>query len=142
MRLDLVVGKRRRIVPATEADEERLRTLRPGDLLPVHIRKPRNSGHHRKFFALLQFVAENHPRFARVEDVLLEVKVRLHHYREHITLDGEIVYVPKSISYDEMDEGDFTIFYNRAVEVVATDLLPGVPRHVLDAYLDRINAFA
>jgi hypothetical protein len=142
MKLNLVIGNRRRIGPCNEPDAERLSRLPRGTLLPVSIRQPRNAQHHRKFFALLTFIADNHPRFKTVDDVLLELKIRAHHYREHITLDGEVVFVPKSIAFEEMEQHDFDDFYRRCVDAATSDLLPAVPPHVLNAYIEEAARFA
>lgn len=141
MRLDLVLTPKRRIAPATSRDEERLRIFRPGDLLPVRVTKPRNGGNHRRFFALLQFIADNHPRYNTVDAALLELKVRAHHYDEYITRDGEIVFVPRSIAYDEVDEAEFREFFDRCIDVAASDLLDGVPAKRLNRYIDGVVAF-
>lgn len=131
----------RSIRPASEIDEDRLRRVPVGDLLPVHIRKPRNGGLHRKFFALVKLIADNHARLRTVEDVVLELKVRTHHYAEHITLDGKVVLVPRSISYEEMEELDFRTFFDRCCEVAADEMLPGIPRAQLDAYIEKVAEF-
>lgn len=143
MRLDLVVAPRRRIIPATERDIERLRSFRVGDLLPVQTHgKPRNGGNHRRFFAMVRIIAQNHPRLRNEEDVLLELKIRAGHYREYITSDGEIVFNPKSISYEDLDEIEFREFFDKAITVATDELLPDLPPKRLNAYIDELVAFA
>jgi hypothetical protein len=140
MRLDLV-KTRAAIRPATEQDEEKLIRVRNGDLLPVHIRKPRNGRLHRKFFALVNLIAQNHPRLDSVDAVILELKVRAHHYTERITLDGEIILLPKSISYEDLEELDFQAFFEKCVKIAGHELLPGIDQGKLDAYLDELAGF-
>lgn len=142
MRIDLVKTRARGVQPATEQDLQALQKVKYGDMLPVHIRRPRNGDHHRKFFALVNLIAENHHRLRTVEDVLVEIKVRVGHFAEHVTEDGEIVYVPRSISYEEMDQVAFATFYERALEAAATHMLPGIEREKLDAYLAEVERFA
>lgn len=142
MRLDLVIAPQRRIAPATERDVERLRSFAIGDLLPVRIKgKPRNGGNHRRFFALLQFIADNHPRLNSVEAALLELKIRAHHYTEYITNDGEIVFVPKSIDYDALDEYEFKEFFDKCLIAASDELVPDLPRKQLKSYIDGVVAF-
>jgi hypothetical protein len=140
MRLDLIKTQRR-IQPATEQDEERLRLVRVGDLLPVSIKKPRNGRDHRRFWALVRFIRDNHDRLHTDEAVVLELKLRAGHYREHITGYGEILFVPKSISYDEVDQTEFLDFYQKALRAACTELLPKVPQPELEQYLERITTF-
>ncbi len=140
MRIDLV-KKRYAIAPATPGDEEALRKVKVGDLLPVVIRKPRNGLHHRKFWAMVEVIAENHHRLRTREAVETELKLLCGHYREHVTRDGEIVFVPRSIRYDEMDQVEFAVFYDKAVRAALTELIDGVDPAELEAYLDKIGGF-
>lgn len=126
MKLDLVVSPGRRFVPATDEDREKARALRPGDILPVRIRKPRNGDHHRKFRALVAFVADHHPKYRSQADVMVELKLRTGHYREFIRREtGEMIYVPLSTAFDEMDEGEFVLWSGKAKEVIFDHMLPG-----------------
>jgi hypothetical protein len=142
VKLNLVIGKQRRIGGVNEPDVEQLRKLPIGTLLPVQLKKPRSAANHRRFFALCQFIVDNHPRFDTVEQVLLELKIRAGHYDEHITQEGEVIFVPRSISYEEMEELDFGSFFQKSVHAVCTQLLPDVPRPVLSAYIERAAEFA
>lgn len=125
MKLALVVTPSRHIVPASHEDRVKVRALRPGDVLPVRITKPRNGDHHRKFMALVAFVAAHHPTYRSVEDVKTELKLRTGHYDHYVRrATGEIVYIPKSIAFDEMDEGDFAVWSAEAREVIFAQMLP------------------
>lgn len=125
MKLYLIVTKSRHIVPATPEDRAKLRALKPGDMIPCRITKPRNGDHHRKFMALVSFVAGHHPLYRDVESLLVELKMRTGHYDHYVRRStGEIVYIPKSIAFDEMDEGDFIIWSAKAKEAIFTHFLP------------------
>ena len=128
---------RRVIVPATERDAERLKVFKPGDLLPVSVRKPRNGDHHRKFMALVAFVAHHHPKYDDVESVLRLLKYWTHHFDETVTPGGKIVYEMRSISWREMDEGEFREWSGKAREVVFTRLFPDIPRERIEDELDE-----
>lgn len=119
MNLLLVVTPSRHVVPATPQDREKLRAFKPGDVLPVRIKKPRNGDHHRKFMALVSFVAAHHPTYRDRESLLIELKMRTGHYDHYVRrASGEVVYIPKSIAFDEMDEGDFIEWSARAREIL------------------------
>jgi len=51
--------------------------------------------------------------------LLVEVKLKVGHYQEYITTSGQVVYIPKSISFGAMDEYEFSDFFNRALSVCA-----------------------
>jgi hypothetical protein len=124
MIIDLVMTPSRAIVAATPDDAERLKSVRPGDLLPVDIRKVRDGDHHRRFMALVQFVADNHPHYERTEDVVRYLKYATHHVHETITAHGEILYELRSISWRSMDEGEFIEWSAKARAIVYDELLP------------------
>jgi hypothetical protein len=123
--LYLVVTPSRHIVPASPEDRAKLRAFKPGDMLPCKFTKPRNGDHHRKFMALVSFVASHHPSYRSVDALLVELKMRTGHYDHYVRKHtGEVVYVPKSISFDEMDEGDFIVWSARAREVLFAEMFP------------------
>lgn len=126
MKLALVVTPSRHIVPASPHDRAKVRALHPGDVLPVHIAKPRNGDHHRKFCALVSFVAEHHPKYrGDFRAVLTELKMATGHYDHYVRRSsGEVVYIPRSIAFEEMDEGDFVEWSARAREVIFERMLP------------------
>lgn len=132
MRIDLRMNERRYIVPATLEDAEKLKRVRAGDLMPVTIRQARNGDHHRKFMALVAFVADNHPDYNAVDDVLRILKYRTHHFDETVTRGGRIVYEMKSIAWDAMDEGDFVIWSAKARAVIFDELWPQMPRELIE----------
>lgn len=137
MDIDLVMTPRRLIVPATERDAERLKIVKPGDLLPVNIRKVRNGDHHRKFMALVAFVADNHPVYSTVEDVLRVLKFYTGHFDETVTATGRIVYEMRSISWREMDEGEFREWSARARDEIFNRMFPDLPRERIDREIDE-----
>jgi len=108
----------RGFIPSTEADEEITNRIALGEEAQVEFRKARNSQFHRKFFAMLKTVFENQTKYSNLEDLLVEIKVRTGHYREHIAMSGEIIYLPKSISFEKMDNIEFEKFYSAAVNAI------------------------
>ena len=128
MRLTLVLTRGRHIVPASDEDRAKLRAFKPGDTLQVKQSKARNYAHHAKFMALVTFVAEHHPLFRRFhnkEPLLHYLKDATGHYTSYVKPDGELVKIMGSISFDEMDEGDFIIWSAQAKQIMLDELLPG-----------------
>ena len=83
-------------------------------LYECKLKKHRNIRHHRKFFAMLNFVLHNSERYASKEDILNDIKYALGLYRIK-EIDGKEYIEFKSISFDKMDEVEFSDFYNRAI---------------------------
>lgn len=124
MKFFLVKTPSGRLVPASDEDREKIRALRPGDMVPVKIGKPRNGDHHRRFMALLTFVAEHHPTYRTVDPLLIELKMRTGHYDHYIRrATGEVVYIPKSIDFESMDELDFVVWSKHARQVIYDEFL-------------------
>lgn len=116
----------RHIVPASDEDRQKLRALKAGDMIPCKFTKPRNGAHHRRFMALATFVADYHPKYrGDLASFLVELKLRTGHHDHYVRRDsGEVVYIPKSIAFEEMDEGDFIAWSTKAREVIFAQFLP------------------
>jgi hypothetical protein len=137
MRLDLVLTPRRAIVAATEDDAELIKLLRPGDLLPVDIKKARNGAHHRKLRALIAFVADNHPQLSTRADVERYLKFRTGHCAEFVTASGKVLLEMKSTSYRDMDELAFSAWSKAAREVVFSELFPQMNRRDIERQIEE-----
>lgn len=93
-----------------------LRKIKVGEVVQCELNKPRNLAHHRKFWALLNTVWRSSGDWSSPYGVLIELKVRLGHVQEVLIRDtGQIVHVPKSISFAQMDQTAFDTFYERAL---------------------------
>lgn len=140
------------LVGVTPESHEWLQKKKPGKQFRANMKSSRNPGHHRKAFALFKLIADNHPTYNTVDDVLLEMKLRTNHYQEHIRAgnsksanelrksmngfllredvmkdvlekidnlerEAKLVYMPKSISFDNMGQEEFEEFYDKCITV-------------------------
>ncbi|MGI9345529.1 MAG: hypothetical protein ACR2PW_04610 [Gammaproteobacteria bacterium] len=97
--------------------------------------QPRNIGHHRKYWALCQLIADNSQvENAELVSDVLKVKTGHSHFVE--TKSGEGLTFPKSISFAAMDQGAFDDFWDSCVKYVVTELLPGVQRADLEREIE------
>lgn len=97
-----------------------------GQVVQLTGRRPRNAGHHRKFFALLGVLVDNTEQFASVEDALIAVKAALGHGRwvkAHPRAEREI-FIPDSIDFASMSQDDFEPFYEAAIAAIIRWWLP------------------
>ena len=117
----------------------RLETMRPGAYLRFEWSTPRNGAHHRKFFALLQLIAENSETYNTTEKALVGVKLAagLFDLMAH-PVTGEIIQVPRSVSFEAMGQEDFEAFYTNAIDAVLQHILPHLDREKADRLLDMI----
>lgn len=94
-----------------------LRRIKVGDIVQCEVTQPRNLAFHKKFFALLNVVWEATGEWQSVYALLIELKVNVGHvHRALIRETGEVVSVPKSISFAQFDETSFAEFYEKCLE--------------------------
>lgn len=113
--------------------QEQLDALEIGRVYRVKISKPRNVRMHRLYWALCGAVAEQLDKPSELISQL--IKIRAGHVDLVRTVQGE-VQIPKSISFAKMDQTQFRDFFDKAIEVVCSDILPGVDSDDLRA---RVN---
>ena len=129
------------LVPSLPVDEEILAKWKFGSVLECEVKKPRNGQFHRKFFALMNVVYMNQDRYDILDDLLVEIKLKTGHYHEHITMKGEVIYMPKSISLAKMDEFEFSEFYSKTIDVVLNNFMPVTPEE-LDGMVKDVMSFS
>ena len=87
-----------------------------GDMIVAEVVRPRNGKFHKKFFAMLNIIYMNSDEFKSITDLLNYVKIETGH-ADIIEVHGVAFRVPKTISFAQMDEDSFSVFYNSAVQV-------------------------
>ena len=120
---------------------ELMQGIKTGDVLLFEYRKQRNYKFLKKFRALVQLVFDNQDKYQNKEDLVVELKLQVGHYEEHITLGGKVTYQPKSISFASMDELEFGQFYNKVVDVVLKHFLKDMEKDDLDYMIDQVIGF-
>jgi hypothetical protein len=102
--------------PCDDAGIDALRKIKVGEVVQCEITRPRNLAHHRKFWALLNVFWQATGDWSSPYGVLIELKVRLGHVQDVLIKEtGELVRVPKSISFAKMDQVEFDEFYEAAI---------------------------
>lgn len=119
-------------VPEYGNDYDEVKKIPADAEVKAIITRPRNIGHHRKFFALLRLVADNLPEELEMLQnttlLLDEIKFQLGHFEMRKNIDGNPYYVVKSINFGSMDQTEFNDFYSRTIDVVLKYLLKGSDR--------------
>lgn len=102
-----------------DAGKEMLRKIKVGKVVRCEVTQPRNIQHHRKFFALLNTVWQAAGDWATVDDLLIELKIKLGITKEIVIREsGEVVKIVGSISFAAMDQTEFDKFYERAIQAL------------------------
>jgi len=103
---------------ATDMEAEKtLDKIKDNEVIKISIKRNINPAQHRKFWSMFGKVFNNQDKYETETDMLTEIKLKAGHYDEHVTLKGVIIYVPKSISFDEMTQDEFNPFYQKAVNI-------------------------
>ncbi len=131
------------LCPIDDAGKEALAKFKSGTVIRAQITKPRNVYFHRKFFAMLSLIMQNQEHYKSVDDLLDVCKLRIGHVRVIQTACGE-ERVPQSISFAAMDEIAFQEFYDRAVDWMIKEVIPGLRKldlnHEVEAELMQFAA--
>jgi hypothetical protein len=119
------------LIASMPHDEDLLESLPIGTpikiVATVH---PRNQKAHAWFFGLLGVLSDATDK--SIEALLDEIKIGIGHTNKIVmSATGEIKETPRSISWSAMDEPTFKAFRERAVDYIATDIMPGVDREDL-----------
>ena len=110
------------LVPANDAESERMNRFKNNEGYEVDIKLVRNYAFHQKVFAFLNFCFEYHVN--RLEcavhekqfDVFRdELTVNAGYYDEFWTLKGTLRIEAKSISYADMGQEEFEQYYNSLI---------------------------
>lgn len=129
------------LIADDDAAVNALRKLKVGEVVQCEINRPRNLQHHRKFWALLTTFWNACGDWSSPYGVLIELKVRLGHVQKVVIREtGEIVSVPKSISFAQMDQLEFESFYERALAELCS-MGGGIePAELRDAVMNELSA--
>ena len=117
-------GRNGGLYPTDRYSADRMAKYQGRDVACDEPKTPRNLAHHQKYWVLVNFCAE-HSAYTpeQVHDIF---KLRTGLTTMSQLTDGTIVQHPGSIAWAKMDQTAFSEFYDRVVQVVITDILPGV----------------
>lgn len=123
--------------PVDETGQGILRKFKLGAEVAVDLKQPRNLKHHRKMFALLEKVVENQERFTNARQLLAAIQIATG-YTERVRVRGVVHEVPTSIAFHNMSQEEFEQLYDRSVDFILSDVLPGLGRAELEAEIQEM----
>ena len=127
--------------PSDRVSATHLAQYQEGEILRVHISKPRNVKFHRLFFALLQTVFNNLPedleqKIPTVDRLLWELKLQMGRFDISESIGGKQIFIPHSISFASMDGDEFERFFADAIHVIRKKIIPGIQESALRDAVD------
>lgn len=141
----LVAVTKGALVPADGLTKERLRAkgYHSGDVLTATLRKPRNPGFHRKAHAFGELVAQNIDRFHGIN---CHQVLKLVQYEGDIACERMMVNlkdfgmvevrVPKSLSFESMDDGEFAEVFKKMCGHIADNYWHGLTADQIEQMVD------
>jgi hypothetical protein len=123
-------------VPVDDAAVEDARKYKVGEVYAADIKKPRSYQHHKLAFALLSLTYQNQERYLNFDDFRKAVALAAGHSREFVDLNGEIHREVGSLSYDALDEVEFTKVM-AAMMTVCAHILHGMDLKELESEVAR-----
>lgn len=118
------VKKAGKLVPADIHAQEWLDGIKEGREVMLTVRKPRNPKHHRLLWALLKMVVDNTDRWPSPDVLLDDLKLATGHADLRFDiLKGRPYMVPKSISFAAMDQDAFRLWFDAAIDILASKVL-------------------
>ena len=133
MAMDLLLMREgNHLVAAEPMSLETIQSLRHGEAMTAILRRNRNPYHHRKLFALLGAVMEANNTFATTQELLGAIKLATGLFEIGKTVDGIPYAQAQSIAFVSMDQARFEQWYDKAVDVILTKILPAMDRKDLE----------
>lgn len=133
----------------------RLKNAEPGEVIEIEAKLPRNSKHHRKFFALLNLGFEHwesnrkhktykgKPVTKSFESFREEVLILAGFYEQTFTLDGHLKLEAKSIKFAKMEQDEFEDLYSKTINVLLDKVLTNYKgRDEIDRIVEEVLRFA
>jgi hypothetical protein len=105
--------------PADEPSQELAKKFKVGEVYRADVVKPRSYAHHKLAFALLNLTYNNQERWTNFESFRKAVAIAAGHTEELVTVEGEVLYLPRSLSYDALDEVEVTKVFGAMMTVCA-----------------------
>lgn len=130
-----------KLEPCSLVDEEAMSEFPEGKDLSITISRTRSSKQHRFFWAFLNKICENHETYKRAEQLLLWLKIRLGYVEQVHFHDDQIWWVPQSISFNGMDQNEFQKFFNAALDIVVSEVIPGLSVEQLIVEIEQMLGF-
>ena len=105
------------LVPNCHESQCYYEKLKQGDLVEVKVVKSRNLQWHKKFFALLHLGHDNQEHYTTFDDYEFAMKLATGWCSKVVRSDGEILYNPKSYSFNSMNQDEFEAIYDETINI-------------------------
>lgn len=124
-------GTKCALMPASLHDAEYLSGYDNYAVVEVTIHRGRSRQRHRLYWATLHAVIENHDVLSSAESLHKMLLIGCGLTDPLITLDGEILLLPSSTAFDQLDEPSFKAYFDQAMKIITAQIIPGIDLNLL-----------
>lgn len=118
--MHLIKVKNGNYAPMDDLDYEESKKIPVGEVIKGV--KSRNWKFHKKGFMLLKLGYDNQEKYPNFEVYRKVTTIRAGYFFEAPTKDGEVYYIAKSLSFENMSAQDFEAWFKSTLDVIASDL--------------------
>ena len=115
--------------------------LKVGSYVQIKTWKQRSVVNHRRFFALLKKTIyllpedEIYDKLRNIDYLRKELMILIGNVDTHITMKGEYVLIPKSISFESTDDVEFNRIYHLCTEKIVKTFLKYISLEDFETYI-------
>lgn len=122
------------LVPDDDAARDALRKVPVGNVVAIDIRRPRHHKNLRRWWALMNLIAQNSDTIKSPEQAHDLVKILAGHCTHVVSKStGEVYMVADSIAFGRLNEDEFQEVWSRAIKAVSEHVLPGITDTEIEA---------
>lgn len=119
------------LVPVDEDSEKPISRIGDGEVIHVSFKKSRNYGNHKRFFIFINATYDMQEHFETKKNYRNWMTMKAGWYETCVAPNGNVMFLPKSISFDEMDEDEFKELFSSCVDVFLKELGKGITENQL-----------
>jgi len=135
MLLEVTKTADNKLMPSSEKSIQKFNKVKVSETILIDYKEKRNIKFHKKGFALLNLVFSNQDQYKNLEDLRIEFKLKAGLYELHVTTKGKPMYIPKSMSFSEMDENEFEELYSKFIDIALQHFVNMNKQQLEDAVL-------
>jgi hypothetical protein len=110
----------------------------------IQVKQPRNIQFHRKFFAMLNVAFENRQagEFGDLDVFRKTLLMQAGFYKIINAIGDKILIEAESISFANMDNQGFVEVYNKVLDIILNEYMPGIEKPEFEAEVEKILRFS
>ena len=136
----LLVRDGAKLVAANQVSADEIARLTHGQQYVAIIKRPRNPKHLRLVWVMMAVLRDGQTAYPTPESLMDTLKIATGLFETGKTVDGIPFVKLGSIAFASMDQATFSAWWDKAMDVIVTKIMPGITRPDLQARIDEIMA--